>query len=111
MSVIDSEINFNGKKVLLIGGAGFIGHNLALSLKAKGANVAILDSLLVTNLLSLYDDVSAPKERTLYEYMINERLSLLRNNKIDLFVEDGRDYHRMAKVFSIFERMFSKTTF
>ncbi len=103
MRVIDSELNFNGKKVLLIGGAGFIGHNLALSLKAKGANVAILDSLHVNNLLSLYDDVSAPKERTLYEYMINERLSSLRNNNIDLFVEDGRDYHRMAKVFSIFE--------
>ena len=39
-----------GRRIVLIGGAGFIGHNLALALKAKGAEVSIIDSLQVNNL-------------------------------------------------------------
>ncbi len=37
--------NYKGKKVLITGGAGFIGSNLAHSLVALGADVTILDSL------------------------------------------------------------------
>ena len=33
------------KKALLIGGAGFIGHHLALTLKANGFEVAVVDGL------------------------------------------------------------------
>ena len=44
--------NITNKKIALIGGAGFIGHNLALALKARGANVSIIDSLQVNNILS-----------------------------------------------------------
>ena len=40
------------KKALLIGGAGFIGHHLALSLKANGFDVAVVDGLEVNNLIS-----------------------------------------------------------
>ncbi|SVB66133.1 uncharacterized protein METZ01_LOCUS218987, partial [marine metagenome] len=35
----------SGKKICLIGGAGFIGHNLALHLARSGASVSIIDSL------------------------------------------------------------------
>ena len=38
------------KKIILVGGAGFIGHNLAISLQMKGADVKVLDSLQVNNL-------------------------------------------------------------
>ena len=41
-----------GKKILLIGGAGFIGHNLALYLKALGGEVEVIDGLQVNNLLT-----------------------------------------------------------
>ena len=41
-----------GKKILLVGGCGFIGHNLALKLKKKGHQVFIADSLSVNNILS-----------------------------------------------------------
>ena len=70
-------VNLRGRKVLLIGGAGFIGHNLALRLRAHGAEVAILDSLQVNNLLSLHDTQAAPQERDLYAAMIAQRLHLL----------------------------------
>ena len=35
--------DIKGKNVLLIGGAGFIGHNLAIKLKKLGCEVSIVD--------------------------------------------------------------------
>ncbi len=37
--------NLACKRIALIGGAGFIGHNLALELKKRGADPHIIDSL------------------------------------------------------------------
>lgn len=37
---------FQGKDVLITGGMGFIGSNLARRLLAEGANVTIMDSML-----------------------------------------------------------------
>ena len=48
------------KKIVLIGGAGFIGHNLALRLQALGAIVDIIDGMQVNNLISLIDNVDSP---------------------------------------------------
>ena len=41
------------KHCLVTGGAGFIGHNLALELARQGCHVEIVDSLHVNNLLSI----------------------------------------------------------
>ena len=38
-------MDITDKKILLVGGCGFIGHNLALFLKKKKANPFIVDSL------------------------------------------------------------------
>ena len=43
------------KTIALIGGAGFIGHNLAISLKNRGHEVVIIDTLAVNNILSFKD--------------------------------------------------------
>lgn len=91
-----------GKRILLVGGAGFIGHNLALELHRRGAEVGIVDSLHVNNLLSLHDE-AAPAERDLYSLMINERLTLLKVAGIPVFVDDARDYHRLSKHFATFD--------
>ena len=86
-----------GRRIVLIGGAGFIGHNLALELKLRGADVSVVDGLQVNSLLSLHDDsTSAMLERDLYLAMINERLELLRAAQIPVYVEDARDYMRMS---------------
>ena len=45
----------NNKKVLLVGGCGFIGHNLAIHLKKLGAEPVIVDSLSVNNIFSFKD--------------------------------------------------------
>ena len=41
------------KKILLIGGCGFIGHNLAIHLKKLNFDVTIVDGLSVNNLYNL----------------------------------------------------------
>jgi hypothetical protein len=70
-------MNIQNKKILLVGGSGFIGHNLALYLKGKNANPYIVDSLSINNLYSLDN-----------EEIINKNLySAILNNRIDLFMQ------------------------
>lgn len=91
-------MDLKNKKVLLIGGAGFIGHNLALRLKMAGADVAILDSLGVNNFLSFQQTSDEVLNRNLYLKIIRERLDLLYDNEIPLFTQDARDYHAVSRV-------------
>ena len=41
------------KKILIVGGVGFIGHNLALKFIKDGFDVTVVDSLSVNNLSSV----------------------------------------------------------
>ena len=44
------------KKIAIIGGAGFIGHNLGIYLKKLGAEVKLVESLAVNNVNSVIDN-------------------------------------------------------
>lgn len=92
-------INVKGKKVALIGGAGFIGHNLALKLVELGATVDVIDSLQVNN-LGAFSNVYGDPNKTLYLHLINERLRILREAKIPLHVVDARDYQVLSRCLS-----------
>jgi nucleoside-diphosphate-sugar epimerase len=90
------DLNVRGKKVALIGGSGFIGHNLALKLTELGAQVHVVDSLQVNNLgafSNAYDDPN----KALYLHVINQRLTLLRDAQIPLHVIDARDYQLLSR--------------
>ena len=65
-----------GKKIALIGGAGFIGHNLAMHLHSLGAKVNIIDGMQVNNLLSLVDNIDDLPYPELSSAIINERTQL-----------------------------------
>lgn len=85
------------RKVVLIGGAGFIGHNLALELKAQGAQVEVIDSLQVNNLMH-FTSANEDPNRDLYLHMINQRLNLMNKSHIPLHIQDARDYHALSKI-------------
>ena len=85
-----------GKRIALIGGAGFIGHNLALALEEKGAQVHVLDSLQVNNLGAFANRRTPNPNADLYMSFITERLDMLRARGIQLHVVDARDYHLMS---------------
>jgi len=85
-----------GKKVALIGGAGFIGHHLALEMVRRGAEVHVIDGLQVNNLLSLMTD--GAQHRDLYMRMVNERLDLMRRAGVELHPQDARDYHALSRL-------------
>ena len=65
-------------EILVTGGAGFIGHNLALALEEKGAQVHVLDSLQVNNLGAFANRRTPNPNADLYMSFITERLDMLR---------------------------------
>ena len=77
-------------KIALVGGAGFIGHNLAHRFKKIGHDVLIVDSLSVNNKWT----VTGHPE---YTAMIDERLELLHNAGVPLVYMDARNYHQMSR--------------
>ncbi|HRY28811.1 MAG TPA: NAD(P)-dependent oxidoreductase [Elusimicrobiota bacterium] len=89
-----------GKKILLIGGAGFIGHNMALTFSQWGAEVHIVDGLQVNNLLWFSSQDNDSEHKDLYMRFIQERLDLLRKARIPLYVQDVRDYHALCRIMS-----------
>lgn len=92
-----------GQRIALIGGAGFIGHNMALTLKKMGGVVTIIDSLQVNNLYSLTENTPDALNRDLYHKILNERLDLLRYADIPVQLQDARDYHALSRLLSEFK--------
>lgn len=88
-----------GKKILICGGAGFIGHHMALAMQHLGAKVEIIDSLQVNNLNAFASDVNNIPNRQLYLKLIHERLERLYEADIPLHVVDMRDYQMTSRVF------------
>ncbi len=89
------------KKIALVGGAGFIGHNLAISLDKKGYEVLVIDSLSVNNMLSFTD--KEIKNRKLYWSILNQRMDLLHEHNIEINVEDARNYNALSNLLDQFK--------
>lgn len=82
-------------RICIVGGAGFIGHNLALALKLNGHQVHIFDNLAINNLYNL----TAPSElhRQNYENFIDMRLDMLREEHIPVHILDARHYSALSE--------------
>lgn len=93
------NVDLSGKRIALIGGAGFIGHNLALTLNSLGADVHVFDGLQVNNLGAFSSVVNDPL-KALYLHLINERIDIMRSKNIPLHVLDARDYQTLSRSLS-----------
>lgn len=90
--------DLKGKRIALVGGAGFIGHHLALDLVRRGAVVEVVDSLQVNNLLWFASSSGGGPNNAAYLRMLNERLDLLRQANIPVHPQDARDYHALSRI-------------
>lgn len=90
-------ISLKKRRVVLVGGAGFIGHHLALGLSRAGADVSIVDSLSVNNLLTFTSGDCDRPTRTLDLEIVNERLGLLRQAGVPLYIQDARDEQGLSR--------------
>ncbi len=88
------------KRVLIIGGAGFIGHSLALKLKEKNADVSIIDGLTVNNLYAIQQNKLILPYPKLASTILKERQKLLKKAKIKFYIEDARNYHKLSSLFN-----------
>ena len=91
-------MKINNKKILLVGGSGFIGHNLALYLKKKEAIPTIVDSLSINNLYSIKDE--EVKNKNLYSSILNSRIDLIKQNKIKFIIEDVRNHDLILNIYN-----------
>ena len=73
------------KNILILGGCGFIGHNLALDLVEDKHKVTIVDSLQINNLYSLENNKDNLPNPELSKIIIEDRLSLLKNGRCKCF--------------------------
>lgn len=92
--------SLKNKKIAIIGGAGFIGHNLAIEFAKRKADVTIIDGLQVNNLLSFSSIQNESSHKEFYSRIINQRLDLLRQAGVLLYVQDARDYHALSRLMS-----------
>lgn len=90
-------IDLNSKKIALVGGAGFIGHNLAIKLASMGADVTVFDAFSVNNILTQIEKGENKNNDELYSYFLEERVSLLLNSGVKVKIGDFSDRFVTAK--------------
>ena len=91
-----------GTRVLLVGGAGFIGHALALRLKADGADPWVVDSFTVNHIKSLKEMSQPGVNHDLYLTIANARLDLLEAADIRVIEQNARDSAALASILDEF---------
>lgn len=93
-----------GERVMLVGGAGFIGHNLALELRRLGVETMIVDNLMVNSLIeNVYDNNRNAVQARAYLNFLLERFQLLREAGVHMRNADARLVSDVANAFNEFQ--------
>ena len=87
----------------LVGGAGFVGHHLALALRKRSHRVVCIDALAVNNRLSLWESERSEPRVAAHLRMIDERLALLSEAGAEIYTADARDYHYLSRLLRMVE--------
>jgi nucleoside-diphosphate-sugar epimerase len=93
-----------GQRVLLVGGAGFIGHNLALSLREIGVETMVADNLMVNSVVeNLYRAERNSLQRQAYQNFLLDRFRMMRDAGVLLKSVDARLAADLTRVFDEFQ--------
>jgi nucleoside-diphosphate-sugar epimerase len=96
--------NLKNQRVLLVGGAGFIGHNLALALREAGVETMVADNLMVNSVVeNLYNSGRDTLQRIAYQNFLLDRFKLMRQSGVVLRNVDARLPVDMMRVFDEFQ--------
>ena len=92
------------QRILLVGGAGFIGHHLALKLREFGLEVMVLDNLMFNSLIeNVYGTDRSEVQEELYRSFLLERFELMRAAEVEMRNGDARNSVDLMRVFSEFK--------
>jgi len=97
------EERLKGERVVLIGGAGFIGHNLALQLARTGVATLVVDNLMLNNLVDNVYSNRDPVQRAAYMGFLLSRFSLMRDAGVELVNGDARLLSDLNTIFDEFK--------
>jgi nucleoside-diphosphate-sugar epimerase len=93
-----------GQRVLLVGGAGFIGHNLALELRALDVKTMVLDNLMVNSIVDNVFTGSGDEPQTkVYRRFLLDRFDLMREAGVALRNADARLMIDLSRRFDEFQ--------
>jgi nucleoside-diphosphate-sugar epimerase len=90
------------QRILLVGGAGFIGHHLALACRAYGASVMVADNLMVNNLVANAYGENGERHQ-LYQNFLADRFELMRAAGVQLRNADARILADLNLIFQEFK--------
>lgn len=90
------SFGLHNKSVALVGGAGFVGHHLALRLATLGARPHVIDNLEVNN-LGAFPESADNTGPSLHRMIIQARLDMLRTAGVPLQVVDARNGKNLLK--------------
>jgi nucleoside-diphosphate-sugar epimerase len=96
--------NLSKERVALIGGAGFIGHNLAIHLRTYGAEVMVMDNLMQNNMTAniTNSDLDAFR-RELNHGFLAQRFEKMRDVNVHMRNADARSTIDVTAALSEFE--------
>ncbi len=93
----------NGERVMLVGGAGFIGHNLSLALRRIAVETMVVDNLMINSLTdNVFDGVRQPLQRQVYLGFLLDRFELMRGAGVVLRNADARLMVDLSRLFDEF---------
>lgn len=99
-----SKKTLKDERIMLVGGAGFIGHHLALALREKEADVIVVDNLQINNIVQILGSRDySHHQRNIYLKFIYDRFELMRANGVNFINIDARNLNSLNDAYSSFK--------
>jgi len=104
LSTDDIRTNLSSERITLVGGAGFIGHNLALALRQFNVEVQVIDNLMQNNLITNVSDPGLdPFIRELNNGFLRSRFDMMRDSGVQVVNADARSMTDLPEAISAFK--------